>query len=113
MSGHSKTLREVRTAQIFVSIRAICVWSPIVNRQSSIPQALLYGQLNPVVARRLQRNVRGQGGILDRNLTILIAEDSEDDAFFLERAFRKIGLKNPIQILTDGAEVLDYLKAEG
>jgi CheY-like chemotaxis protein len=55
----------------------------------------------------------GQEGILDRNLTILIAEDSRDDAFFLERAFRKIGLKNPVQILTDGAEVLDYLKAEG
>ncbi len=50
---------------------------------------------------------------MDRNLTILIAEDSEDDAFFLERAFRKIGLKNPVQILTDGAEVLDYLKGQG
>jgi CheY-like chemotaxis protein len=50
---------------------------------------------------------------LDRNLTILIAEDSQDDAFFLERAFRKIGLKNPVQILTDGAAVMDYLKAEG
>jgi CheY-like chemotaxis protein len=50
---------------------------------------------------------------LDRNLTILIAEDSQDDAFFLERAFRKIGLKNPVQILTDGAAVIDYLKAEG
>ena len=50
---------------------------------------------------------------MDRNLTILIAEDSQDDAFFLERAFRKIGLKNPVQILTDGAEVLDYLKAQG
>jgi CheY-like chemotaxis protein len=49
---------------------------------------------------------------VDRNLTILIAEDSEDDAFFLERAFRKIGLKNPLQILTDGALVMDYLKAE-
>ena len=50
---------------------------------------------------------------MDRNLTILIAEDSQDDAFFLERAFRKIGLKNPVQILTDGADVLDYLKAQG
>ena len=50
---------------------------------------------------------------MDRNLTILIAEDSQDDAFFLERAFRKIGMKNPVQILTDGAEVLDYLNAKG
>ena len=43
----------------------------------------------------------------------MIAEDSQDDAFFLERALRKIGLKNPVQILTDGAEVIDYLKAKG
>lgn len=50
---------------------------------------------------------------MDRNLTILIAEDSQDDAFFLERAFRKIGLRNPVQILTDGRAVMDYLKAEG
>jgi CheY-like chemotaxis protein len=50
---------------------------------------------------------------MDRNLTILIAEDSEDDALLLKRAFRKIGLKNPFHILTDGAEVLKYLKGEG
>jgi CheY-like chemotaxis protein len=50
---------------------------------------------------------------MDRNLTILIAEDSEDDALFLQRAFRKIGMKNAVQILTDGQEVLDYLRGEG
>src|SRR5688572_15959770 len=50
---------------------------------------------------------------MDRNLTILVAEDSADDAFFLERAFRKLGLKNPVQILTDGGAVMDYLKGEG
>jgi CheY-like chemotaxis protein len=50
---------------------------------------------------------------MDRNLTILIGEDSEDDAIFLERGFRKIGLKNPVQILTDGGLVMDYLKGEG
>src|SRR5688572_23431444 len=50
---------------------------------------------------------------MDRNLTILVAEDTEDDALFLERGFRKAGLRNPLQILTDGTEVLKYLKAEG
>jgi CheY-like chemotaxis protein len=50
---------------------------------------------------------------VDRNLTILIGEDSADDAFFLQRGFRKIGLTNPVQILTDGEEVIDYLRAEG
>ena len=50
---------------------------------------------------------------MDRNLTILIAEDSEDDALFLERAFRKIGMTNAVRILTDGQEVLDYLRGDG
>ena len=50
---------------------------------------------------------------MDRNLTILIAEDSDDDGLLLERAFRQIGLKNPVRILTDGAEVISYLKGEG
>lgn len=49
---------------------------------------------------------------MDRNLTILVAEDTEDDAFFLRRAFRAIGMKNPVQILTDGDKVLDYLRGE-
>src|SRR5258705_6086476 len=50
---------------------------------------------------------------MDRNLTILVAEDSDDYAFVLERTFRDIGFKNPVRILTDGAEVLAYLKGEG
>ena len=50
---------------------------------------------------------------VNRNLTILIAEDGEDDAFFLRRAMRKLGWTNPVQILTDGGEVLNYLKGEG
>jgi CheY-like chemotaxis protein len=50
---------------------------------------------------------------MDRNLTILIAEDSEDDALFLKRAFRKIGMTNAVQILTNGQDVIDYLRAEG
>ena len=47
---------------------------------------------------------------MDRNLTVLIAEDNEDDAFLLERAFRSIGLKNPIQIVADGEQVIAYLQ---
>jgi CheY-like chemotaxis protein len=57
--------------------------------------------------------VRSYRPFVDRNLTILIAEDDNDYAFFLERAFRVIGLKNPIRILPDGAEVVAYLAGEG
>ena|SRR5215204_4661376 len=42
--------------------------------------------------------------------TILIAEDMEDDAVLLERAFNLIGLANPVKVLKDGAEVIDYLR---
>jgi CheY-like chemotaxis protein len=46
-------------------------------------------------------------------MTILVVEDSHADAFFLERAIRKLGLKNPLRILTDGGTALAYLKGEG
>jgi CheY-like chemotaxis protein len=45
--------------------------------------------------------------------TILIAEDSEDDALLLERAFNLIGLANPVKVLPDGAEVIEYLRGSG
>ena len=45
--------------------------------------------------------------------TILIAEDIEDDAVLLERAFNLIGLANPVKVLSDGAEVIEYLCGTG
>jgi CheY-like chemotaxis protein len=45
--------------------------------------------------------------------TILIAEDIEDDAVLLERAFNLIGLSNPVKVLADGAEVIEYLRGGG
>ena len=42
---------------------------------------------------------------MDRNLTVLIAEDTEDDAFLLKVIFQNLGFKNPVQIVTDGEEV--------
>jgi len=50
---------------------------------------------------------------MNRNLTVLIAEDNEDDAFLLEHAFRNIGLQNPIQIVSDGEQVIRYLRGDG
>jgi CheY-like chemotaxis protein len=50
---------------------------------------------------------------MDRNVTILIAEDSEDDALLLQHAFRNLGLQNPIQIVTDGEQVIRYLQGSG
>ena len=50
---------------------------------------------------------------MDRNRTVLIAEDSEDDALLLQHAFRSIGLQNPVQIVTDGEQVIHYLQGSG
>src|SRR3954471_22855628 len=43
---------------------------------------------------------------------ILIAEDDEHDAELVRLALKKGGVTNPVQIVTNGAEVIAYLKAE-
>ncbi len=40
---------------------------------------------------------------------ILYAEDDENDVFLMQHAFRKAGIGNPLQILTDGQSAIDYL----
>jgi CheY-like chemotaxis protein len=42
--------------------------------------------------------------------TILLVEDSEDDAFFFERAFQKLGTTCSLQRAVDGAEAVDFLR---
>ena len=43
------------------------------------------------------------------NATILIVEDDRNDQFFIEQAFRNIGVTDPIQIVDDGAEAIAYM----
>ena len=50
---------------------------------------------------------------MDRNLAILIAEDSEDYALILENAIKSLGWKNPVRMVHDGKEVINYLSGEG
>jgi CheY-like chemotaxis protein len=45
--------------------------------------------------------------------TILVVEDDQNDRIMIERAFRKIGVKDPIHLLSDGAEAIAYMKGEG
>jgi len=44
---------------------------------------------------------------------ILIADDSDEDAFILERAFRRTGCDLPLRFVKDGQEAMDYLAGEG
>ncbi len=44
---------------------------------------------------------------------ILIVEDDPDDRFLIEKAFREKGILNPVQLLVDGEEMMDFLKRRG
>ncbi len=45
--------------------------------------------------------------------TILLAEDDENDATFLRRAFKQAEIVNPLQIVPDGQAAVDYLAGSG
>ena len=40
---------------------------------------------------------------------ILVAEDDEDDAYFIQRFLRKTGAKNPVMLFDDASEVVNFL----
>lgn len=44
---------------------------------------------------------------------VLIAEDDEDIVFFLEWSFRKAGIQNPVKVVRDGEEAIEYLEGNG
>lgn len=43
------------------------------------------------------------------NATILLVEDNDDDVFAMKRALKLTGVSNPLQVVTDGQQALDYL----
>jgi CheY-like chemotaxis protein len=44
---------------------------------------------------------------------ILYAEDEDNDAFFLKRAFSKTGIAHPLVVMPDGQQAIDYLAGTG
>ena len=44
---------------------------------------------------------------------ILLVEDNEDDAFFMQRALRDAGLERPIRHVEDGQQAIEYLSGNG
>jgi len=44
---------------------------------------------------------------------ILLVEDNADDELMTLRAFRKSNIRNPVVVVRDGAEALDYLFIQG
>lgn len=44
---------------------------------------------------------------------LLLIEDDENDVFFMQRAMKDSGLTNPLHVVTDGQEAIDYLSGAG
>ena len=44
---------------------------------------------------------------------ILLVEDNEDDIFLMQRALKAAGITNPLFIVEDGQQALDYLAGNG
>lgn len=49
----------------------------------------------------------------DRPIRILIADDDADDRMLIADAFEEACLKNPVDFVVDGIDLLEYLKGEG
>lgn len=45
--------------------------------------------------------------------TIMVVEDDPNDQFLIDNAFRKIGVTDPIHVVSDGAEAIAYMMGEG
>lgn len=47
---------------------------------------------------------------MGRRGVILLVEDNEDDIFFMKRAIKSAAIENPLQVVTDGQQAIDYLE---
>jgi CheY-like chemotaxis protein len=47
------------------------------------------------------------------NRSLLLVEDNEDDVFLMRRALQGAHVVNPLQVVEDGQEALDYLGGNG
>ncbi len=46
-------------------------------------------------------------------IPILLAEDDENDIFLMTRAFDRAGIPNPLVVVRNGQEAIDYLEGTG
>src|SRR5262249_31914536 len=67
-------------------------------------------------SRQPPEGLHGTGGnfaAVGNFKNILLAEDSPDDVFLIRSAFKKSGFPDPIYVVSNGEQVLQYLKGEG
>jgi CheY-like chemotaxis protein len=51
--------------------------------------------------------------MMAEDFTVLLVEDNPDDVLLMQRAFRKANLINPLAVVTDGEQAIDYLAGTG
>jgi CheY-like chemotaxis protein len=49
----------------------------------------------------------------NNNSTILLVEDNDNDAVFMQRALKNADVLNPLQVVNDGEQAIDYLTGNG
>ena len=47
------------------------------------------------------------------NKTVLLVEDEMNDVFFLKHAFQEVRILNPLQVMANGKEAMNYLSGDG
>jgi CheY-like chemotaxis protein len=47
------------------------------------------------------------------NRALLLVEDNEDDAFLMQRALKQAEIENPLYVVRDGEQAVDYLAGNG
>jgi len=45
--------------------------------------------------------------------TLLLVEDDPNDVFLLQYAFERAGISNPVRVVEDGQQAIDYLSGSG
>jgi CheY-like chemotaxis protein len=51
--------------------------------------------------------------VVSDHAVILLVEDQEDDIFLIRKAFKRAEVPNPIHVVRDGEEAIEYLSGEG
>jgi CheY-like chemotaxis protein len=51
--------------------------------------------------------------VMEANFPILLVEDDPNDVWLVKHAFQSANISNPLRIVNDGQEAIDYLKGSG
>jgi CheY-like chemotaxis protein len=51
--------------------------------------------------------------MVNTQFSVLLVEDDLNDIFLVKRAFKRARLRNPLQVVTDGQEAINYLRGLG